>query len=657
MTLESVFQGVTDTFMRFISEIDSPADLRQLKIGDLQEVADEVRQFILETCSRIGGHTGASLGAVELAVAMHYAFDTPKDRLVWDVGHQAYAHKILTGRRDQMNTIKQYGGLSPFLRRDESEYDTFGAGHASTSLSAALGMAIARDRKGEDFHVCALIGDSSLQGGMAMEALNQAGHIKSKLIVILNDNDMSIAPAVGALAGYLNRIKEAQSYHHLKEEIGETLESLPGVGHTLRRAAKSFKDAIAAAVLPGALVNELGFKYIGYVDGHNVPMLVKALEEAKKVDDGPVIVHALTKKGMGYPSREENYYAWHATGPFDINTGKPIKKQSKPSPPTYTKVFGSTMCELMENDPSIVALTAAMPDGTGIDQVLEKFPERSFDTGICEQHAVTFCAGMATEGLKPVAAIYSTFLQRAFDQAIHDVCLQDLNVTFAMDRAGIVGADGPTHHGLLDIAYFRGYPNIVLMAPKDEAEMRDMLITAIEHDGPAALRYPRGAGVGADIDREPESLEIGKAELVREGGEITILAYGSMVHPALEASTELEKEGIDATVVNARFVKPLDSELILTLAQTSRLIVTVEEAYLAGGFGSAVMELLEANSMLDSVKVVRMGVPDRIVTHGDPKLLRAKYGLDADGIFTKVVETIEILDEKRVGKKRRKVFG
>ncbi len=657
MTLESVFQGVTDTFMRFISEIDSPADLRQLKIGDLQEVADEVRQFILETCSRIGGHTGASLGAVELAVAMHYAFDTPKDRLVWDVGHQAYAHKILTGRRDQMNTIKQYGGLSPFLRRDESEYDTFGAGHASTSLSAALGMAIARDRKGEDFHVCALIGDSSLQGGMAMEALNQAGHIKSKLIVILNDNDMSIAPAVGALAGYLNRIKEAQSYHHLKEEIGETLESLPGVGHTLRRAAKSFKDAIAAAVLPGALVNELGFKYIGYVDGHNVPMLVKALEEAKKVDDGPVIVHALTKKGMGYPSREENYYAWHATGPFDINTGKPIKKQSKPSPPTYTKVFGSTMCELMENDPSIVALTAAMPDGTGIDQVLEKFPERSFDTGICEQHAVTFCAGMATEGLKPVAAIYSTFLQRAFDQAIHDVCLQDLNVTFAMDRAGIVGADGPTHHGLLDIAYFRGYPNIVLMAPKDEAEMRDMLITAIEHDGPAALRYPRGAGVGADIDREPESLEIGKAELVREGGEITILAYGSMVHPALEASTELEKEGIDATVVNARFVKPLDSELILTLAQTSRLIVTVEEAYLAGGFGSAVMELLEANSMLDSVKVVRMGVPDRIVTHGDPNLLRAKYGLDADGIFTKVVETIEILDEKRVGKKRRKVFG
>ena len=642
--------------MRFLPEIDSPADLRELKVEDLQEVADEVRQFILETCSRIGGHTGASLGAVELAVAMHYAFDTPNDRLVWDVGHQAYAHKILTGRRDLMNTIKQYDGLSPFLRRDESVYDTFGAGHASTSLSAALGMAIARDRSGEDFHVCALIGDASLAGGMAMEALNQAGHLKARLIVILNDNDMSIAPAVGAITRYLNRIKEAQSYQHLKEEIGDTLDSVPGVGHSLRRAAKTFKDAIAAAVLPGALVNELGFKYIGYVDGHNVPMMVRALEEAKKVDDGPVIVHALTKKGKGYPSPEDNYYAWHATGPFDLETGEAIKSTSY-SPPTYTKVFGETMCRLMEKDEKIVALTAAMPDGTGVDRILEEFPERAFDVGIAEQHAVTFCAGMAVEGLKPVAAIYSTFLQRGFDQVIHDVCLQDLNVTFAMDRAGIVGADGPTHHGLLDIAYFRGYPNIALMAPKDEAEMRDMLLTAIEHPHPAALRYPRGSGVGADIEREPELLEVGKAELLREGGDITILAYGSMVYPALKASEELEKDGIDAGVINARFVKPLDSELILALAQSSRLIVTVEEAYLAGGFGSAVLELLEENSMLDAVKVVRMGVPDRIITHGDPGLLRAKFGLDADGIYSRVRETIDILEERKIGKKRRKVFG
>ncbi len=639
--------------MRFLSEINSPADLRQLKVEDLQEVADEVRQFIIETTSRVGGHTGASLGAVELAVAMHYAFDTPSDKLVWDVGHQAYAHKILTGRRDQLHTIKKYQGLSPFLKRDESEFDTFGAGHASTSLSAALGMAIARDRNGDDFNVCALVGDSSLAGGMAMEAINHAGHVKSRLIVLLNDNGMAIAPAVGGLTRYLNRIKEAQSYHRFKEEIGDTLESVPHFGESLRKAAKIVKDAIAAAVLPGALVNELGFKYIGYVDGHNVPMLVKALEEAKKIDDGPVIVHALTTKGKGFPNTAKNYYAYHATGPFDINTGEAIKS-NKQTPPSYTAVFGNTMCELMANDDKIVALTAAMPDGTGVDKILEKFPERAFDVGIAEQHAITFCAGMACEGLKPVAAIYSTFLQRAFDQILHDVCLQNLNVTFAMDRAGIVGADGPTHHGLLDIAYLRGYPNIVLMAPKDEAEMRDMLLTSIEHPGPSAIRYPRGEGFGVDISEAPKPVEIGKAELLRDGGDIAIIAYGSMVYPSFAASELLANEGIKTTVINARFVKPLDSELIIALAQTKRLIVTVEEAYLAGGFGSAVMECLEQNGLLDRVKIVRMGVPDRIVTHGDPKLLLAKYGLDADGIYQKVKETIEILEERKTNLTRLK---
>src|SRR5688572_1941683 len=582
--------------MSFISEINSPADLRQLRPEDLQDVADEIRAFIIETCLLVGGHAGASLGAVELAVAMHYVFDTPHVRLVWDVGHQAYAHKILTGRRDELHTIKQPGGLSGFLRRDESEYDTFGAGHASTSISAALGMAVARDLKNEDFHVCALIGDSSLAGGMAMEAINQAGHLKSRLVVVLNDNEMSIAPAVGALSRYLNRIKEAQSYQHLKEEIGDALGSVPGIGGSLRRAAKSFKDAIAAAVLPGALVNELGFKYIGYVDGHNVPMLVAALEAAKKVDDGPVIVHALTTKGKGFPNPEKNYYAYHATGPFDPKTGLPYKS-SKVAPPTYTQVFGETMCELMANDPKIVALTAAMPDGTGVDKILEKFPTRAFDVGIAEQHAITFCAGMACEGLKPVAAIYSTFLQRAFDQVIHDVCLQDLNVTIAMDRAGIVGADGPTHHGLLDIAYFRGYPNIILMAPKDEAELRDMMLTAIEHPGPAAIRYPRGNGFGVDISDPPKKIEIGKAEVLREGSEVAIIAYGSMVNPAVDAASILAEKGIKPTVVNARFVKPLDTKLFLSLAESHSLIVTVEDAYLAGGFGSAVMELLEQNGL------------------------------------------------------------
>jgi 1-deoxy-D-xylulose-5-phosphate synthase len=640
--------------MRFLSEINSPADLRQLKVEDLQEVADEVRQFIIDTCSRIGGHTGASLGAVELAVAMHYVFDTPDDRLVWDVGHQAYAHKILTGRRDQLHTIKQPGGLSGFLRRDESEYDTFGAGHASTSISAALGMAVARDRKGEDFHVCALIGDSSLAGGMAMEAINQAGHLKSRMIVILNDNGMSIAPAVGSLSRYLNRIKEAQSYQHLKEEICDALESVPGIGRHLRHAAKSVKDAIAAAVLPGALVNELGFKYIGYVDGHNVPMLVAALEQAKKVDDGPVIVHALTTKGKGFPNPEKNYYAYHATGPFDPATGLPYKS-SKVAPPSYTEVFGRTMCELMERDERIVALTAAMPDGTGVDKVLEKFPERAFDVGIAEQHAMTFCAGMACEGLKPVAAIYSTFLQRAFDQVIHDVCLQDLDVTIAMDRGGIVGADGPTHHGLLDIAYLRGYPNIVLMAPKDEAEMRDMLLTAIEHPGPAALRYPRGNGIGVDISAPPKVIEIGKAEVLSEGTDVAIIAYGDMVQAAIDAGQALEKDGIKPTVVNARFVKPIDTVLIAKLAQTHRLILTAENAYLAGGFGSAVLEALEEKGLSDEVSVVRMGVADEIVTHGDPKVLLAAYGLDAEGIRDKVLSSLDSLDQRRGGQARMKV--
>ena len=631
--------------MTLLESINSPADLRRLAVEDLETVSDEIRQYILETMSRIGGHTGASLGAIELAVALHYAFDTPRDRLVWDVGHQAYAHKILTGRRAALPTIKQYGGISGFLRRDESEYDVFGAGHASTSLSAALGMAIARDRKGEDHHVVALIGDASLAGGMAMEAINQAGHLKSRLIVVLNDNEMSIAPAVGALTGYLNRIRGAHGYHRVKDEVEETLRAIPSVGERLHHAAKTVKDAIAAAVLPGALVNELGFKYIGYVDGHNPRALVAAFREAQQVQDGPVIVHALTTKGKGYPEAEKDYYRWHATGPFDLESGQAIK--SKASAPTYTTVFGDTLAELMARDEKIIALTAAMPDGTGVCTPLEKFPERSFDVGIAEQHCVTFAAGLSCEGLKPVCAIYSTFLQRGFDQLVHDVCIQDLNVKFCLDRGGVAGGDGPTHHGLLDIAYLRGIPNIVLMAPKDEGEMRDMLYTMLEHVGPAAMRYPRGSGVGVPIDTDPKLLDIGKGEILRDGGEVAILAYGSMVHPSLQAAEHLAKEKIEATVVNARFVKPLDAQLLLALAQTKRLIVTVEEAYLAGGFGSAVLELLEENGLQDKVRVVRMGIPDRLVSHGDPKLLLAKYGLDADGIYTRVKQSIDVLDDRR----------
>ena len=508
--------------MSLLENINSSADLRRLEVAQLPDVAGEIRQYILETMSRIGGHTGASLGAIELAVALHYAFDTPRDRLVWDVGHQAYAHKILTGRRELLPTIKQYGGISGFLRRDESEYDTFGAGHASTSLSAALGMAIARDKKGEQHHVVALIGDASLAGGMAMEAINQAGHLKTRLIVVLNDNEMSIAPAVGALTGYLNRIRTAQGYHRFKDEVEETLLSIPSLGERLHHAAKTVKDAIAAAVLPGALVSELGFKYIGYVDGHNPRALVAALREAKQIKDGPVIVHALTTKGKGHPQAEKDYYRWHATGPFDLATGKAIKSAAKA--PTYTAVFGNTLCQLMERDPKVVALTAAMPDGTGVCEALERFPDRSFDVGIAEQHCVTFAAGMSVEGLKPVCAIYSTFLQRGFDQLVHDVCIQNLNVKFCLDRGGIAGGDGPTHHGLLDIAYLRSVPNIIVMAPKDEGEMRDMMLTMLEHNGPAAMRYPRGNGVGADIERDPQVIEIGKGEILRDGGEIAIVA-------------------------------------------------------------------------------------------------------------------------------------
>jgi 1-deoxy-D-xylulose-5-phosphate synthase len=506
-------------------------------------------------------------------------------------------------------------------------------------------MAIARDRKGQDHHVVALIGDASLAGGMAMEAINQAGHLKTRLIVLLNDNEMSIAPAVGALTGYLNRLRTAQGYHRFKDEVEETLLSIPSVGERLHHAAKTVKDAIAAAVLPGALVSELGFKYIGYVDGHNPRALVAALREAQQIKDGPVIVHALTTKGKGYPEAESDYYRWHATGPFDLKTGKPVKSAAKA--PTYTNVFGATLCQLMEKDPAVVALTAAMPDGTGVCQALERFPERSFDVGIAEQHCVTFAAGLSCEGLKPICAIYSTFLQRGFDQLIHDVCIQDLNVKFCLDRGGIAGGDGPTHHGLLDIAYLRAVPNIIVMAPKDEGEMRDMLKTMIEHVGPAAMRYPRGNGVGVPIDGEPRLLEVGKGELLRDGGEVAIIAYGSMVHPSLAAAENLAKIGIEATVVNARFVKPLDAQLLLAVARTKRLIVTVEEAYLAGGFGSAVLELLEENGLQDRIRLVRMGIPDRLVTHGDPKLLLAKYGLDSDGIYMSVKESIDVLDERR----------
>lgn len=622
--------------MKLLSKINDPADIRELPQSKLQPLADEVREYMIEVLAKIGGHTGASLGPVELLLAIHYAFDTPRDKLVIDIGHQAYSHKIITGRRDQFPTIRQYDGLSGFLRREESVYDVFNAAHAGTSISSALGIAAARDLKGEDFHVIAFIGDAGLTAGMALEAINQAGHLKKRMIILLNDNEMSISPNVGALAGYLNRIRVARPYNEFKHEVEEWLKAIPAVGEMMLSGAKAVKDTLARAFIPGALWEELGLKYMGPINGHDINSILQTLEEAKK-EEGPVLIHALTVKGKGYEPAERDKTSWHGTSAFEISTGKFIKEPT--TAPAYTAVFAQATIDLMKEDERIVAITAAMPDGTGLNKVMQVFPDRTFDVAIAEQHAVTFAAGMATEGLKPIAAIYSTFLQRGFDQIFHDVVLMGLDVTFALDRAGVAGADGPTHHGLMDFAYLRPMPGFVIMAPKDENELRHMLKTAIDYNGPASVRYPRGSGVGAEMDEEICALEIGKAEILREGSDVAILGIGSEVSYCVKAAEKLALEGLNATVVNARFVKPLDEELILALARSHGSIVTVEDHYLMGGFGSAVMEMLEQNNMHD-VRVMRLAFPDKLIEHGSQSLLLAKYGLDADGIYSRVKEFV-----------------
>jgi 1-deoxy-D-xylulose-5-phosphate synthase len=622
--------------MKLLQQINSPADLRQLPQAKLQPLADEIREYMIETLSKIGGHTGASLGPVELIIALHYAFDTPRDKLVIDIGHQAYSHKIITGRRDQFPTIRQYNGLSGFLRREESDYDVFNAAHAGTSISSALGIAAARDLKGEDFDVIAFIGDAGLTAGMALEGINQVGHLKTKMIVLLNDNEMSISPNVGAISGYLNRIRTARPYNEFKHEVEEWLKSIPAVGEMMLSSARAVKDTLARAFIPGAFWEELGLKYLGPINGHDITSILKTLEEAKK-EDGPVLIHALTVKGKGYEPAERDKAAWHGTSAFEISSGKFIKEPA--SAPSYTAVFAQATADLMKEDERIVAITAAMPDGTGLSKVMKEFPDRTYDVAIAEQHAVTFAAGMATEGLKPVAAIYSTFLQRAFDQIFHDVVLMNLDVTFALDRAGVAGADGPTHHGLMDFAYLRPMPGFVIMAPKDENELRHMLKTAIDYNGPASVRYPRGNGLGVPMDEEIHALEIGKAEILLQGTDVAILGIGTQVSYCLKAAERLAAEGLSPTVVNARFVKPLDAELILALARSHGSIVTVEDHYLMGGFGSAVMELLEENHMSE-VRVLRLGFPDKLIEHGSQSLLLAKYGLDADGIYARVKEFV-----------------
>lgn len=611
--------------MKLLDQIKNPADIKNFNISELNQLAAEIRDEMIEKVSRTGGHIAPSLGVVELTLALHQVFDSPKDKFIWDVGHQSYVHKIITGRRDRFHTLKQMGGISGFPKREESVHDAFDTGHSSTSISAALGMAITRDLKKESNDIIAIIGDGALTGGMAFEALNHAGHLGSKIIVILNDNEMSIAENVGALSSYLSRIRTDPKYYRGKEEIEQILKKIPTIGNVVLKAIERIKDSFKYLVVPGMLFEELGFTYLGPIDGHNIAEMKEVFEHAKKADE-PVVVHVITKKGKGYKPAEQNPDKFHGIGPFDIATGEVADGKGK----SYTQVFGETLIDLAEKNDKIVAITAAMPSGTGLTAFSLKFPQRFFDVGIAEQHAVTMAAGMAVSGYKPVVAVYSTFLQRAYDQILHDVALQNLPVTFAIDRAGLVGEDGETHHGIFDFSYLRPMPNMVVMAPKDENELAQMLKTAAEYNGPISIRYPRGSGEGVELATTLNALPIGQAEVIKEGQDIVIMAIGNTVYNSLKAAEELSKDGIDVAVINCRFVKPLDAECIISYAKKTKNIITVEENTLAGGFGSAVMELLETANI--KVAVHRIGIPDEIVHHGATSLLREKYGLTSASI-------------------------
>jgi 1-deoxy-D-xylulose-5-phosphate synthase len=620
---------------RLLYGIERPSDLRKLPRDKVEQVAGEIRQEILERVSQTGGHLASSLGAVELITAIHYTFNTPNDRLILDVGHQGYPHKMLTGRREDFDTIGLRGGMSKFLRRTESEYDHFGAGHAGTSISAALGMARAKFHQGEDGVVIAMIGDGSMTAGMAFEALNHAGHIAEKnLIVVLNDNEMSIDPNVGALSSFLSRKLSAPMVRRMKGWAREFLSGMPGdMLHWARKAEESLKVFFS----PGLLFEALGFRYVGPIQGHRMDVVLETFDNVKEMvanGSGPVLIHAITEKGHGYGPAEADPLKYHGVGQFDVQSGKFAPKKS--APPTYTNVFSDTLIRMAREDDRIIAITAAMASGTGLDRFARALPKRFYDVGIAEQHAVTFAAGLAAEGMKPVAAIYSTFLQRAFDQVVHDVCLQNLDVTFALDRAGLVGADGATHQGLFDFAYLRALPNAAVMAPKDENELQHMLATAIGYPGPAAIRFPRGAGLGIALDPDIKSVPLGEAELLRDGDDVAIVAIGTMVHPALEAANELAADGISSAVLNARFVKPLDRDRILNLAKRCGHIVTIEEHSAMGGFGSAILELLSEEGLTTPVRVI--GVRDDLIEHGETL---ATVGLSADTIKRTVHELLD----------------
>ena len=615
-----------------LDSITAPQQIRHFSPAQLEQLAVEVRQFLIDSISETGGHFSSNLGTVELTVALLHHFDFLQDRIVWDVGHQAYPYKILTGRKSRFHTLRQHGGISGFQKRDESVYDHFGAGHASTSISAALGMALARDLQKQDFACIAVIGDGSMTAGMAFEGLNQAGYLEAKnFLVILNDNDMAINPNVGSLQGYLNQIISGQYYHHWRDRIEGAIRAIPlaSVSKRLSKAAKWSEEAFKRIAIPGLLFEDLGFRYLGPVKGHDLNALTKALAEARgKMAEGPVLLHVQTQKGYGYDPAEKDPLKWHGVTAFDAESGvmkKAASDPAQPARPSYTQIFGTTLADLARQDPKIVAVTAAMLDGTGLNLFQKVHPGRCFDVGIAEQHAVTFAAGLAVQGLRPVAAIYSTFLQRGFDQVLHDVCLQNLPVTFALDRAGVVGADGPTHHGLYDLSYLRCMPNMVVMAPKDENELRRMLLTSIYCNRPAALRYPRGNALGVPLEDPIVPLPIGKGELLREGGDALLVALGTMVAPALKAAEQLAEAGIACAVINARFVKPLDEELLTAWARRVPRIAVLEEGCAPGGFGSAVTECLADAGILKPV--LRCAIADHLVQHGEPELLLEEEGL------------------------------
>ena len=620
-----------------LQTINSPEDVRRLSTAELNKLAADIREEIVKTVSKAGGHLAPSLGVVELTLALHYVFNTPSDKLIWDVGHQAYAHKLITGRRDQFHTLRQYKGISGFPKRSESPYDAFDTGHSSTSISAGLGIAIAKHLKKCKNRVISVIGDGSMTGGMAFEALNQAGHLDKNLIVVLNDNEMSISPNVGALSSFLSRKMTSKQVVRAKEEVKHLLKSFSNIGENILQVLKKSEESFKGFFTPGMLFEALKFEYIGPIPGHQIENLIATFENVRDFSHGPVLIHVITKKGKGYAPAEENPGDYHGLGPFDIKTGAPLPAPD--SPITYTRCFGDTLVHLADKEPKVVAITAAMPAGTGLMRFARRFPNRFFDVGIAEQHAVTFAAGLATEGLRPVVAIYSTFLQRALDQVIHDVCLQNLPVTFALDRGGVVGDDGPTHHGVFDLSYLRFIPNLVLMAPKDENELQHMLHTAIRHNGPAALRYPRGQGVGVELSDELMEIPIGKGEVLREGTDILLLPLGNRVYPALEAAQGLEKVGIDAAVINPRFVKPLDSDLIIEWARKTGRVITVEDNACMGGFGSAVLELLAANN-LSHIRVNILGYGDRFLEHGTQEILWRKGHIDAPAIINAAMELI-----------------